>query len=62
MSLTFTTADEILKEDYHGPLQEQLNNMTFLLSQIEKNTDDVVGRHAVCPIHTGRTSGVGARG
>lgn len=61
MSLTFTTADEVLKEDYKGPVREQLNNTVFLLSQVEKNTDDVVGRHAVVPIHLRRTSGIGAR-
>lgn len=61
MSLTLSTADEVLKEDYKGPLREQLNNTTFLLSQLESNTDDIVGRHAVVPLHTSRTSGVGAR-
>ncbi len=61
MSLTLTTADEVLKEDYKGPVREQLNNTVFLLSQLESNTDDIVGRHAVVPIHTSRTSGVGAR-
>lgn len=61
MSLTFTTANDVLKEDYKGPVREQLNNTTFLLSQIESNTDDIVGRHAVAPIHISRTSGVGAR-
>ena len=61
MSLTLTTADEVLKEDYKGPVREQLNNTTFLLSQLDSNTDDIVGRHAVVPIHTNRTSGVGAR-
>lgn len=61
MSLTFTTADEVLKQDYHGPVREQINNTVFLTSQIAKNTEDVVGRHAIVPIHLRRTSGVGAR-
>lgn len=61
MSLTLTTADEVLKEDYKGPVREQLNNNTFLLTQVASNTEDVVGRHAVVPIHTSRTTGVGAR-
>ena len=61
MSLTLTTADEVLKEDYKGPVREQLNNNTFLLTQVASNTEDVVGRHAVVPLHTKRTTGVGAR-
>ncbi len=61
MSLTFTTADDVLKQDYKGPVADQLNNTVFLLSQVESNTDDVVGRHAVIPIHVSRTSGIGAR-
>lgn len=61
MSLTLETANDVLKLDYKGPLREQLNHTTFLLSQIESNTDDIVGKHAVVPIHTSRTSGVGAR-
>ena len=61
MSLTLSTADEVLKEDYKGPIREQLNNNPFLLTQVESNTDDIVGRHAVVPIHTTRTTGVGAR-
>lgn len=61
MSLTLTTANDVLKLDYKGPVREQLNNTTFLLSQIESNSDDIVGKHAVVPVHTSRTSGVGAR-
>lgn len=61
MSLTLDAANEVLKEDYKGPIREQLNNTTFLLSQLDSNTDDIVGRHAVVPIHTSRTTGVGAR-
>lgn len=61
MSLTLETANDVLKLDYKGPLRDQLNHTTFLLSQIESNSDDIVGKHAVVPIHTSRTSGVGAR-
>ena len=35
MSLTLSTADEVLKEDYKGPIREQLNNNTYLLTQVE---------------------------
>lgn len=62
MAATFTTVDAILKEDYKAPVTEVLNQSFFILSQIEKNTDDVVGRRAVNPVHVSRSSGVGARG
>ena len=61
MALTYSTADAVLKEDYKD-LREQLNQSTFMLSQIETNTDDVVGLRAKLAIHRGRSSGVGARG
>ena len=62
MSLTFTTADAVLKEDYKDPLRNQLNESCFMLSQLEKNTEDVVGLRAYLALRTGRSSGVGARG
>ena len=61
MSLTFTTADAILKEDYKSPVGEQLNHAHFLATQLEKNSDDVEGRRALHPIHIGRSSGIGMR-
>lgn len=61
MGLTLTAADAVLKEDYHGPVVEQLNNANILLSQTETNTEDLVGRRFVTPLHLSRNSGVGAR-
>lgn len=61
MSLTRTTADAVLKDDYLPGLRGTLNNKVFLLSQIEANEEDVEGRAAVLAIHTGRNEGVGAR-
>ncbi len=61
MSLSFSTATAVLKEDYKD-LAEQINQSFFILSQIEKNTDDVVGRRAYHAVHVSRNSGVGARG
>ncbi len=52
----------ILKEDYLGPIREQLNNSTILLKRLKRNEEDVGGRVAVVPLHTGRNAGVGARG
>lgn len=61
MALTFATADAVLKEDYHGPVQDQLNNSNILLAQVEKNTEDFVGRRFITPLHVSRNTGVGAR-
>lgn len=58
---TLTTADAALKEDYQPAIREQLNQKVFLLSQVEKNTEDVEGRRAVLSVHVSRNSGVGAR-
>lgn len=61
MSLTFTTANDVLKEDYQEPLREQLNNFFFITSQVEKNTTDFEGKRAYHALHVSRSSGVGAR-
>jgi hypothetical protein len=61
MALTLALADAALKEDYLEPAREQLNNAHLILSQVESNTKDVVGRRAVLSLHVGRNSGVGAR-
>lgn len=61
MSLTKTTADAALKEDYQPVVREQLNQSNMLLAQIERNSKDTEGRRAVLSLHTSRSSGVGAR-
>lgn len=61
MAATLATADSALKEDYLEPVREQLNSAFKLLSQIERNSKDVVGRRAVLSLHVSRNSGVGAR-
>ena len=53
--------NSILKEDYLGPIRDQLNNSTVLLKRLKRNEEDVGGRIAYVPLHTGRNSGVGAR-
>jgi hypothetical protein len=61
---TLSAADAILKDMYVGPIVEQLNNKTYMLDQIERDSDhiDHTGRRAIVPIHTGRNRGRGARG
>jgi len=58
---TLTTFDAILKNQYLGPIREQLNNSSVLYSRLEKNEDSVVGKNFTIPLHYGRNEGVGAR-
>lgn len=61
---TRSAADAILKDDYHGPVVEQLNQKTYMLDQIERDSDhiDHTGRRAIIAVHTGRNRGRGGRG
>lgn len=61
---TLAAADAILKDYYVGPIVEQLNKKTFLLDQIERDSEhvDFTGRRAVVPLHTNRNRGRGSRG
>lgn len=61
MALDRTNADAVLKDFYLDPARNILNNKVFLLSQIEKNEEDIEGRRAVLSINTARNQGVGAR-
>lgn len=61
MGLTLTLADAVLKEDYKGPVRKQINDAVVLLAQVDKNTEDLVGRRAIIPCHMTRNTGVGAR-
>lgn len=58
---TLTTLDAILKNQYIGPIRENLNTATQLLSRISKNYDSVVGKNFTIPLHYGRNEGMGAR-
>src|SRR5258708_4785036 len=58
---TLALADAVLKDDYEGPVREQLNNQCKLAMQVGKNTTSFVGRRAVVPLHVSRNTGVGAR-
>ena len=53
--------DDILKEDYLGPIQTQFNDSSVLMKRLTKNEEDVGGKKAIVPLHVGRNSGVGAR-
>ena len=58
MVATQTTLQNILKEFYIGPVQDQLNNEMMVLELMEKTTVDWNGRVAIIPVHTARNTGV----
>ena len=61
---TLATADAALKDLYVGPIIEQLNNKTWMLDQIERDSEhiDHTGRRAIVPLHVGRNRGRGSIG
>jgi hypothetical protein len=61
---TLSTADAILKDLYVGPIVETLNYKTFLLDQIERDSDSIdhTGRRAVWPVHKSGNRGRGSFG
>lgn len=56
-----TTAADVLKNDYIGPIRSNLNNKTILYSKIRKSSEEVSGDYVKLPLQSGRNSGVGAR-
>ena len=60
MPATLTTVNNILKEYYLGPVQEQLNNEVLLVQRLEARSEDLVGKAAFVPLHMGRSAGIGA--
>jgi hypothetical protein len=56
---TLSTADAILKDLYVGPIIETLNYKTYLLDQIERDSDSIdhTGRRAVWPVHKSNNRG-----
>lgn len=60
-----TTADAILKDLYVGPVVEQLNYKSYMIDQIERQSEFTVdhhGRRAIVPVHKSRNRGRGSRG
>ena len=60
-----TTADAILKDLYVGPVVEQLNYKSYMIDQIERQSEFTVdhhGRRAIVPVHKARNRGRGSRG
>jgi hypothetical protein len=61
MAFDTSAASNILKTRYLGPIREQLNNSTILLSRIgrEDNAISVSGKSFTVPLHTGRNTSAG---
>ena len=60
MAVTLAGISDILKNQYLGPIREQLNNDIVLLSRLEKDDESVVGKNFTIPLHVGRNEGIGA--
>ena len=58
---TMTVLDAVLKYDYLGPIQDQLNNDTILMNKVQKSSKEVVGKQVWMPLRFSRNAGVGAR-
>jgi len=58
---TLSSIDPILKNQYLGPIREQLNNDITLLKRIGTDYDSVTGKNFTIPMHYGRNWGTGAR-
>lgn len=60
---TLSAADAILKDDYVGPVIEQINQKTYVLDQVKRDVDSVdhTGRRAIVPVHVSRNVGRGSR-
>jgi len=57
MGATFTTLDSILKNQYIGPLREQVNMDVVLLDLLDKDEESVVGKNFTIPMHIGGNEG-----
>ena len=55
---TLSTIDSILKNQYLGPLREQVNYDVVLLDILEKNADVVTGKNFTVPLHVGGNESV----
>lgn len=57
-----STLNTVMKEFYLPPVVEQMNNEVLLLSRLEARDQEITGKAAFVPVHTGRSGGIGARG
>ena len=60
MGASLSTFDSILKNQYLGPIREQVNYEVVLLSELDKNSDMVTGKNFTIPLHYGGNEGIAA--
>lgn len=61
MAFDLTAANAVLKEDYLGPVREQLNNDNYVIQKLTANKQEATGKEFWVPLHYGRNAGVGYR-
>lgn len=61
MAFDLSAADNILKTRYIGPIRDQLNNATVIMSKIARDETslNVTGKSFTVPLHTGRNAAAG---
>lgn len=58
---SLTTINAALKEFWENALAYQLNDKILLLNRLQSTTENLYGRYALIPLHTGRSGGLSAR-
>ena len=61
MGASLSTISNVLKNFYLGPVREQLNSKVLAMQLMQIETEGLEGLQAVLPLHTQRSTGVGAR-
>jgi len=61
MAFNLSEASAVLKEDYLGPVREQLNNDNYVISKLVQKKQEATGKEFYVPLHIGRNNGVGYR-
>ena len=62
---TLSAADAALQEDYQGAIIETLNDKTYMLDRVQRDSDSIVGpqgRRAIYAVRANRNRGRGSRG
>lgn len=61
MAFDLNQAQAVLKEDYLGPVREQLNNDNYVINKLVQNKQEATGKRFNVPLHYGRNNGIGYR-
>ena len=61
MAFDLAAAQAVLKEDYIGPVREQLNNENPVIAKFVAKKQEATGKRFWVPLHYGRNNGVGYR-